>query len=125
LFHRSLHDVRKFYSQFTGQVRIGIEPCGDSEWFERILQNFRHVVRVADVGLLTGRALVHTLSPVSRFANPPTVTAYVGLEPREYSSGERKPIRRLSKAGSPVWRFLLLEADIKATQQVPEMKKLY
>jgi transposase len=42
------------------------------------------------IGLLTGLALVHTLCPVDRFANSRKVTAYVGLEPRDYSSGERK-----------------------------------
>jgi transposase len=77
------------------------------------------------IGLLTGLALVHTLCPVSRFASSRKVTAYVGLEPREYSSGERRRMERISKAGSRVLRFLLVEAGIKATRADTEMKKLY
>jgi transposase len=62
------------------------------------------------IGLLTGLALVHTLCPVSRFADSRKVTAYVGLEPREHSSGGRRRMGRISKAGSRVLRFLLVEA---------------
>ncbi|HEX6624172.1 MAG TPA: transposase [Pyrinomonadaceae bacterium] len=58
------------------------------------------------VGLLTGLALVRTLCPVERFADSREVTAYVGLEPREHTSGERKRMGHISKAGSRVLRFL-------------------
>lgn len=266
LFHDSLDDVRQFYARFTDKVIVGIEACGYSEWFERLLQGLGHEVWVGDatkirrrarsrhktdrrdaellidlllenefprinrlsfdslevlrrlryrhrlvqmrsrmrnslqaialgsglilksklrtkkgrarlnelplspvlsqqrsgwiemieeverriaeverelekaaagdervrllrthpgIGLLTGLALVHTLCPVSRFANPRKVTAYVGLEPREDSSGERKRMGRISKAGSRVLRFLLIEAGIKATWEDADLKKLY
>ena len=77
------------------------------------------------IGLLTGLAPIHTLCPVTRCANSRKVTAYVGLEPREYSSGERKRMGRISKAGSRVLRFLLVEAGHKATHEDAELKKLY
>lgn len=38
---------------------------------------------------------------------------------------ERKGMGRLSKAGSRVLRFLLVEAGIKAAREAAEMKKLY
>jgi transposase len=77
------------------------------------------------VGLLTGLALVHTLCPVSRFANSRKVTAYIGLEPREYSSGERQRFGGISKAGSRLLRFLLVEAGHKAIVKDQHLKKLY
>ncbi len=77
------------------------------------------------IGLLTGLALVHTLCPIDRFADSRKVTAYVGLEPREHSSGERKRMGHISKAGSRVWRCLLVEAGIKATWEDADLKKLY
>jgi transposase len=77
------------------------------------------------VGLLTGLALVHTLCPVSRFANNRKVTAYVGLEPREYSSGERQCFGGISKAGSRLLRFLLVEAGHKAVTRDEHLRKLY
>lgn len=77
------------------------------------------------VGLLTGLALVHTLSPVSRFANSRKVAAYVGLEPREYSSGERQHFGGISKAGSRLLRLLLVEAGHKAINKDPQLRQLF
>jgi transposase len=39
---------------------------------------------------LTAAGLVHTLEPVSRFANQRKVVAYVGMEPVEHSFAEKK-----------------------------------
>ncbi|MFL6254916.1 MAG: transposase [Pyrinomonadaceae bacterium] len=56
LFHESLDDVRNFYSQFTGGVIVGIEACGYSEWFERMLQDLGHEVWVGDATKIRRRA---------------------------------------------------------------------
>lgn len=77
------------------------------------------------IGLLTSLALVHTLCPVSRFADSRKVTAYVGLEPKEYSSGERRRLGHISKAGSRVLRFLLVEAGNSAVRSDESLRKLY
>src|ERR1044071_7663301 len=45
------------------------------------------------VGLLTALCVVHSLEPVSRFANARKVTAYAGLDPVERSSAERQRFR--------------------------------
>lgn len=77
------------------------------------------------IGLLTALALIHTLSPVSRFANSRKVTAYVGLEPCEHSSGEKRRMGRISKAGSRVLRFLLIEAGNSAVRSDEALRRLY
>lgn len=77
------------------------------------------------IGLLTALALVHTLCPVSRFTDSRKVTAYVGLEPREHTSGERRRMGHISKAGPRVLRFLLVEAGHSAIRSDEALKKLY
>lgn len=77
------------------------------------------------IGLLTGLALVHTLKPVSRFANSRKVTAYVGLEPCEFSSDNKQRWGGISKAGSPLLRFLLVEAAQHAARFDQELKDTY
>ena len=77
------------------------------------------------IGLLTGLALVHTLAPVSRFANSRKVTAFVGLEPREFTSDSRQRWGGISKAGSPLLRFLLVEAAQHAARADSELKNTY
>jgi transposase len=77
------------------------------------------------IGLLTGLALVHTLGPIERFANARKVTAYIGLDPLEYSSGERQRIGSISKQGSRLVRFLLIEAAHHAVRHEPGLKRFY
>jgi len=77
------------------------------------------------IGLMTGLALVHTLSPISRFPNSRKVAAYVGLEPREFSSDTKQRWGGVSKAGSPLLRFLLVEAAQQAARYDPELKNTY
>jgi transposase len=103
------------------RVEKGLELIASSD--ERV----RLVRTHPGVGLLTGLALVHTLCPVSRFPNSRkvTVTAYVGLEPRGYSSGEKQRLGSISKAGSRLLRFLLVEAGNKAVADDENLRKLY
>ncbi len=77
------------------------------------------------IGLLTGLGLVHTLAPVGRFSNQRKVAAYVGFDPKERSSGEKKRYSGISKAGSRVLRFLLVEAAQTACKGDPELKRFY
>jgi transposase len=75
--------------------------------------------------LLTGLALVHTLEPITRFSNQRKVAAYVGFDPKERSSGEKKRYLGISKAGSRVLRYLLIEAAQRASVGDPELKRFY
>ena len=85
-----------------------------------------HLLRThPGIGLLTALALVHTLCPVNRFANSRKVTGYIGLEPRESSSGEKQRFGSISKAGSRLLRFLLVEAGNSAIRSDEQLRKTY
>jgi transposase len=77
------------------------------------------------IGLLSGLCLVHTLEPVARFANSRKVTAFVGFDPVEDSSGERQRIGAISKQGSRLLRFLLVEAGQITIRKDPELARVY
>lgn len=77
------------------------------------------------VGVLTALGVVHTLEPFGRFSKQRSVVAYVGLEPMERSSGERKRYIGISKAGSRLLRFFLGEAAQTAVRFDPELKQFY
>jgi transposase len=77
------------------------------------------------IGLLTSLAVLHTLDPVSRFPNQRKVAAYGGFDPCEHSSAERKRYLGISKAGSKLLRFLLIEAGQTAVKQDAELKRFY
>ena len=65
---------------------------------------------VPTIGPVTAVAFVATLDTVTRFRTAHQVAGYLGLTPREYSSGECQHRGRISKTGSPRMRALLVEA---------------
>lgn len=77
------------------------------------------------VGVQTSLAFVLTIGPVERFENAKKVASYVGLIPAEYSSGGKQRLGRISKQGSPLLRFLLVEAAQSASRYDPELKRMY
>jgi transposase len=77
------------------------------------------------VGVLTALGVVHTLEPFGRFSRQRAVVAYVGLEPMERSSAERKRYIGISKAGSRLLRYLMGEAAHVAVRFDPELKQFY
>jgi transposase len=66
------------------------------------------------IGPVTAVAFVATLDDVTRFASAHQVAAYLGLTPREYSSGEQQRRGRISKTGNARMRSLLVEANGRA-----------
>jgi transposase len=77
------------------------------------------------VGVLTALGVVHTLEPFNRFSRQRAVVAYIGLEPMERSSAEKKRYVGISKAGSRLLRFLLGEAAHVAVRSDHELKRFY
>lgn len=62
------------------------------------------------VGPLTSSMLVATLDEAGRFTKSRSVGAYLGLTPRQYSSGETTRQGRISRAGPAECRAMLYEA---------------
>ena len=77
------------------------------------------------VGLLTALGTVLVLGPVERFPDARHVTSYVGLIPREESSGGRQRFEHLSKQGNRLLRFLLVEAAHSASRFDPTLRRVY
>jgi transposase len=65
---------------------------------------------VPGVGPVVATTFAATLDEASRFLGAKHVRSYLGLVPREYSSGERRHRGRISKAGSVRARALMVEA---------------
>jgi transposase len=77
------------------------------------------------IGPLTGLCLVATLEQVERFANARKVAGYVGFDPVEDSTGERQRIGSISKQGSRLLRFYLVEAGQIAMRKDVELARVY
>ena len=77
------------------------------------------------VGPVTALATDVFLGDPQRFADGKALASYVGIIPREYSSGERQRLGGVTKQGSPLLRFLWCEAGAHAVRRDPELKRFY
>jgi transposase len=77
------------------------------------------------IGPVTSLAFVLTLGDVSRFPRGKQVASYLGLIPREYSSGGKQRLGPISKQGNSFLRMLLVEAAQVAVRCDPQMRREY
>ena len=67
------------------------------------------LMQVSGVGPVTALCFLLTLETPDRFKQSRVVGAYVGLTPRQHSSGERDPELPITKAGDRMLRTLLIQ----------------
>jgi len=77
------------------------------------------------VGPITSLAFVLTIGDVSRFPRGKQVASYLGLIPREYSSGGHQRLGSISKQGNTFLRMLLVEAAQGAVRYDPGFRNEY
>jgi transposase len=80
----------------------------------------RRLMTVPGVGPLTALRFAATLDNCERFATAHDVQSYLGLTPGENSSSTRVRRTRLTKAGPPQMRFLLVQAAWSAMRWAPD-----
>jgi transposase len=77
------------------------------------------------VGSLTALAFVLIIGRADRFQCGKQVASYLGLVPLEESSGNRRRLGHITKQGSSVMRFLLVEAAQVTVRSLPEWRSRY
>ena len=77
------------------------------------------------VGPILALATVLTLGDVSRFPRGKQVASYLGLIPKEASSGQRRRLGAISKQGNSFMRFLLVQAGMSAARGEAGLGRVY
>jgi transposase len=77
------------------------------------------------VGPLTALATEVFIGDPTRFLDGKALASYVGMIPREYSSGRRQRLGALTKQGNPFVRFLWCEAAAHAARRDPGLQRFY
>jgi len=77
------------------------------------------------VGAITALAYVLTMGDVGRFPRGKQVASYLGLIPREHSSGGRQKLGAITKQGNRMLRMLLVEAAQIAVRYDPQFRREY
>jgi transposase len=77
------------------------------------------------VGPITGLALALAVGPIERFPNSRKLVSYLGLNPKESSSGGKQRLGSISKQGNSLVRWLLVEAAQTASRKDPALRRVY
>src|SRR6202166_4140635 len=77
------------------------------------------------VGALTALAFVLIIGDSERFHCGKQIASYLGLVPLEDSSGKRRRLGHITKQGSSILRFLLVEAAQVTVRSLPEWRSKY
>jgi transposase len=120
------NERRKELLHLLDQLDAAIEPLDRA--VEQEAQGRAEAVRLMThpgVGPVVSLAFVLTLGPVARFRNSRKVVSYLGLNPREHSSGGRQRLGAISKQGNTMMRWLLVEGAHRAVVYDPELRRAY
>ena len=101
MFAQVCHEVRELEAHLRSVERELEELARQTPAVERLRS-------VPGIGLLTATALVGFVGDIQRFRSSRQFASYLGLTPREYSSGSQRRLGRISKRGDSYLRMLLI-----------------
>jgi transposase len=108
LLKPALEPMLEAIAGLTEQIRASekqLKKLADERYPEtRILR------QIKGVGPLTSLGFVLTLEEPQRFSKSRSAGAFLGLTPRQYDSGESQPQLRITKAGDPFLRRLVVQS---------------
>src|SRR6202011_3681583 len=102
-------------SDLTQAIEQEVEKCPEA----------RRLRTHPGVGALTALAFVLIIGRAERFQCGKQIAAYLGLVPLEDSSGNRRRLGHITKKGSSIVRFLLVEAAQVTARSIPEWRNKY
>jgi transposase len=120
------NERRKELLSMLDQLDAAIEPLDRA--VEEAARKRDEAVRLMThpgVGPVVSLAFVLTVGPVERFRNSRKLVSYLGLNPREHSSGGRQRLGAISKQGNTMMRWLLVEGANRAVVFDPELRRAY
>jgi len=96
---------------------IGMEACSGAHEWARRFSALGHTVRLMapkfvtpyyGVGPLSASAIIASVGNAHEFANGRQFAAWLGLVPRQYSTGGKTRLGRITRRGDPYLRTLLI-----------------
>ena len=83
------------------------------------------LLQISGIGVVTAFTLLAVIGDIRRFPSASKLTSYVGLVPRQHQSGKRSYYGHITKAGTPLLRWLVVEAAHAAVRWDPHWKAVH
>ena len=90
----------------------------------RASEPVQQLLSVPGIGLLTATALSASAGSAAHFRNGRHLTSWLGLTPKEYSSGHRRHLGSISKRGDSYVRMLLIHGARAVLNRAKQLAKL-
>lgn len=119
---RRREDLFKVKAMLSGQIDLLDRAVAEATEKN---EKARLLMTQPGVGPITSLAFVLTMGDVSRFQRGKQVASYLGLIPREYSSGGHQRLGSISKQGNSFLRMLLVEAAQSAVRYDDNFRNEY
>lgn len=101
LFAETCHEIRDIEARIT-QVERQLEAIAGQ------IPVVLHLLTIPGIGLLTATALFAFIGDIHRFPSGRHLASWLGLTPREFSSGTKRRLGGISKRGDGYLRTLLI-----------------
>jgi transposase len=109
-----LKDLLEAIKNFDKEIAMQTKECPQAQL----------LMTIPGVGPITSLRFIAEIGDVARFSRSKSVGAYVGMTPRQYSSGETQKQGRISKCGPKELRSLLMEVGIIILTRTKSWSKL-
>lgn len=100
---QSLEEIKAHVTNLESQIVTTITDT----------QIYKILLSMPGIGPITAAAIYAEVGDFKRFNTPATLISYAGIYPKERSSGEMKRYGSISKAGSRVLRYSIIEAAMR------------
>jgi transposase len=111
---------RRFLFDLTEQLNERTKKINE---YEELIKNIfkeskdcKKIEKLEGVGLLTATALISCIGDIKTFNNGRHLSAYLGLVPKQYSSGNKQMMQGISKRGNVYIRSLLIHGARSAVR---------
>jgi transposase len=105
VLHRALVDLLAEIEELQAKAE---QLRAELERLTRTIPEASLLLSVPGIGVLTATALVAFVGDLSRFRSGRDLAAYLGLTPREHSSGHNRRLGRITKRGNSYVRMMLV-----------------
>jgi len=87
--------------------------------------NYKILTTIPGVGPITGAMLCFEIGDFTRFSSSKKLASYIGITPREFSSGEHVYRGRITGQGNALLRSVLVEASWVLIGKDPKIRRFY
>lgn len=121
----SLNILIELYEYLTQQVKQLTEEVIKFSGTEKYAHRIQLLTSIPGIGVLSAIEILVELQDVSRFRSAAQLSAFMGVTPSQYSSGERVRMGSITHLGNHRVRRLLVESSWTLIRKDPLLYRVY